>query len=267
MMRLHVNHVTTYRYDAPVPYGLQQLRLTPRPCIGQDIVHWDIRIDGGKKELGFADQYGNQVDLISTQVGAQEISIHSTGEVEVSNRGGILGPHSGFMPLWAYTCETALTKAGPRIRALLRELGSDFDSDIARAHALSALITRHAAYRTGTTNTETTGEQALEDGSGVCQDHAHIFISAMRVLGHPARYVSGYLMMNDRTSQDATHAWAEAHMDGIGWVGFDVSNGYSPDDRYIRIATALDFKGATPVSGLRYGAAHENMFVHLQVQQ
>lgn len=267
MMRLHVDHVTTYRYDAPVKYGLQQLRLTPKPCTGQHIIDWDISVEGGKKELSFADQFGNHVDLISTQAGAEEIVIRSSGEVETSATGGVLGPHTGFMPLWAYTCETPLTKAGPRIRALLRELDANFDSDIARAHALSALITRHAIYKTGTTDTLTTGEQALEDGSGVCQDHAHIFIAAMRLLGHPARYVSGYLMINDRENQDATHAWAEAHLDGIGWVGFDVSNGYSPDERYIRIATALDFKGATPISGMRYGAAHENMIVRLQVQQ
>src|SRR3546814_19864212 len=70
--------------------------------------------------------------------------------------------------------------------------------------------------------------------SDVCSsdlDHAHIFIAAMRHLGHPARYVSGYLMMNDRTRQDATHGWAEAHFEHIGWIGFDVSNGHSPDRR------------------------------------
>jgi transglutaminase-like putative cysteine protease len=102
---------------------------------------------------------------------------------------------------------------------------------------------------------------------GVCQDHAHIFITAMRLLGYPSRYVSGYLMMNDREEQDATHAWAEAHLDGIGWVGFDVSNGYSPDDRYIRVATGLDYKDASPMTGMRFGNNTEHLAVQLQVQQ
>ncbi len=101
----------------------------------------------------------------------------------------------------------------------------------------------------------------------MCQDHAHIFIAAMRHLGHPARYVSGYLMMNDRTQQDATHGWAEAYFDHIGWIGFDVSNGHSPDQRYIRVATGLDYRDAAPVRGMRYGAAQENLVVQLQVQQ
>ncbi|MFT6009030.1 MAG: transglutaminase-like putative cysteine protease, partial [Parasphingorhabdus sp.] len=81
------------------------------------------------------------------------------------------------------------------------------------------------------------------------------------------RYVSGYLMMSDRVDQDATHAWAEAHIQGLGWVGFDVSNGYSPDERYVRIATGLDYREASPISGMRYGSASEDMIVTLQVQQ
>jgi len=105
---------------------------------------------------------------------------------------------------------------------------------------------------------------------GVCQDHAQIMITAARELGHPARYVSGYLMMTDRIDQDATHAWAEVHMDDIGWVGFDVSNGYSPDERYVRVATGLDYRDAAPISGLRIdnsAGGNETMQVSIQVQQ
>ena len=92
-------------------------------------------------------------------------------------------------------------------------------------------------------------------------------VSAARSMGYPARYVSGYLMMNDRVMQDASHAWAEAHIQGLGWVGFDVSNGISPDSRYVRVATALDYRGAAPISGMRFGQGTESMDVSLQVQQ
>jgi len=77
----------------------------------------------------------------------------------------------------------------------------------------------------------------MSAGQGVCQDHTHIFISAARELGYPARYISGYLMMNDRIDQEASHAWAEAYVEGLGWVGFDVSNGISPDERYVQSAS------------------------------
>jgi transglutaminase-like putative cysteine protease len=82
----------------------------------------------------------------------------------------------------------------------------------------------------------------------VCQDHAHIFIGAARAADIPARYVSGYLMMNDRIEQDATHAWAEAHVEELGWVGFDISNGISPDPRYVRVATGRDYRHAAPLT-------------------
>jgi transglutaminase-like putative cysteine protease len=266
-MHLSVNHSTSYQYDAPVDYGLQQVRLTPKERQGQRILRWDIAIEGGHKELHFTDQHANRVDLISIEPGGARLNIHITGEVETGDTVGVIGQHSGFMPLWMFRRQTALTKPGPHIRALVQELASDFESDIARAHVLSALIVEWVPYATGQTNADTDAEQAIEAGAGVCQDHAHIFITAMRLLGHPARYVSGYLMMNDRIDQDATHAWAEAWFDDIGWLGFDVSNGHSPDSRYIRIATGLDYTEASPVSGMRYGATEESMVVQLQVQQ
>ena len=87
-------------------------------------------------------------------------------------------------------------------------------------------------------------------------------------MGVPARYVSGYLMMNDRVDQDASHAWAEAFVQGIGWIGFDVSNQISPDERYVRVATGLDYSEAAPVSGLRIGKqGEEELEVSIQVQQ
>lgn len=266
-MRLSVNHSTSYSYDAPVNYGLQQVRLWPREREGQKILHWDIAIEGGKKELQFTDHHANHVDLISIEPGGERLAIHIRGEVETGNMAGVVGQQRGFMALWMFKRPTVLTTPGPKIRALLKELDSEYENDIARAHALSALIVEHVPYVTGKTDAETGAEQAVIQAAGVCQDHAHIFITAARLLGHPARYVSGYLMMNDRAEQDATHAWAEAYFDSIGWVGFDVSNGYSPDERYIRVATGLDYYDASPVSGMRFGATGESMLVQLQVQQ
>lgn len=101
----------------------------------------------------------------------------------------------------------------------------------------------------------------------MCQDHAHIFIAAARHAGHPARYVSGYLMMDDRVDQDATHAWAEVWIGDLGWTGFDVSNGISPDMRYVRIASGLDYSQASPISGMTFGGSGESIDVNVQVQQ
>ncbi|CAN0590340.1 unnamed protein product, partial [Ectocarpus sp. 12 AP-2014] len=101
----------------------------------------------------------------------------------------------------------------------------------------------------------------------VGQDHAHIFVTAARHMGYPARYVSGYLMMDEQVEQNASHAWAEAYVDGLGWVGFDVSNGQCPDARYVRVATGLDYSQAAPISGMRFGDGLESMRVSLMVEQ
>lgn len=267
-MRLAVEHTTHYHYDAPVSYALQQVKLTPKDRPGQQLVtDWVIEVEGGERQLHYTDHHGNGVDLIAVSGGASELIIRCRGEVELVTFDGVIGAHRGAMPLWTFLRPTPLTRAGRGVRGLTAALGRDFGSDIERAHALSALILGRLPYRIGLTDAETTAEQALGGEGGVCQDHAHIFVAAMRHLGHPARYVSGYLMMNDRTRQDATHAWAEAYFEHIGWIGFDVSNGHSPDQRYIRVATGLDYRDAAPVRGMRYGAAQENLVVQLQVQQ
>lgn len=266
-MLLKISHRTQYQYESAVPYALQELRLAPVTSPGQTVTSWNTHIDGAKVEVEFTDQHNNKVVLLSFEPDRKTIEIFSEGEIETSDTGGIIGRHTGFAPLWYFLHASKLTKAGPRIHALVKALRSDFDNDVTRLHALSGLIIQAVAYETGKTGAETTGEGAMELACGVCQDHAHIFIAAARLLGYPARYVSGYLMMDGIIDQDASHAWAEAHIEGLGWVGFDVSNGISPDERYIRVATGLDYKQAAPISGIIFGGHEESMNVSLQVQQ
>ena len=266
-MRLAIDHRTEYRYEQSPPYALQELRLTPLSDSVQRVLAWRLTVDGGRIEAEFTDQHGNRVSLASFDAGIHKFCVHCEGEVETESRAGVIGPHRGPAPLWYFTRSTALTKAGPQVRKLVRTLGSDFDGDIARLHALMDLVADLVGYESGHTHSGTTAEEALEAGHGVCQDQAHVFISAARLMGFPARYVSGYLMMEERVEQEASHAWAEAYVDGLGWVGFDVSNRMSPDDRYLRVATGLDYKEAAPISGMRLGDSGEAMFVSLQVQQ
>jgi len=266
-MRLKIRHQTSYDYDTPVQYGLQQLRLRPKASAGQAILAWELQIEGGKLELEFQDQHYNHVDLVSIEPGRQRVHIVCEGEVETGNNAGVIGHHQGYTPLWLFARSTPLTEPGPRIRGLAEQAGTGHADDIARLHALSGAVLGAMEYQADRTHAGTTAEQALAAGHGVCQDHAQVLVAAARLLGYPARYVSGYLMMGDRVQQDASHAWAEVHVDGIGWVGFDVSNGISPDERYVRIATGLDYRDAAPVSGMRYGDSSESMMVSIQVEQ
>jgi transglutaminase-like putative cysteine protease len=264
-MRLKISHTTRYDFDAPVSYGLQPLRGTPKSTRGQTVLSWETRIEGGAVELQFDDYHRNHVQLVGFDSETTALSILSEGEVELAETHGIVGPHEGFAPLWLFQQGTALTNAGQGCLDLISELPDVAAVD--RLHALSAGIANRVAYETGKSQLHWSAEDVLRAGHGVCQDHTHVFLACARSMGFPARYVSGYLMMNDRVSQDAMHAWAEAHVAGLGWVGFDVSNGISPDTRYVRVATGLDYGQAAPISGTRFGDAGERLSVAVEVAQ
>ena len=268
-MRLSIRHVTTYTYDQPVHYALQQLRLIPRSGHGQTVLDWRSTITGGTKQVSFDDQFVNHTELVRVDPGATRIEIVSEGTVEVEDRHGIIGTHKGFAPLWLFEAPTQMTTPGPALRALARQVKAEHGEQdtLAQLHALSAQILSRVRYEPGRTDSDTPAETALVAGHGVCQDHAQIMIAAARLLGHPARYISGYLMMNDRVDQDASHAWCEVWTETLGWVGFDVSNGISPDARYVRVATGRCYRDAAPIMGIRQGPGDEHLQVSLQVQQ
>jgi len=265
-MKLKISHTTKYTYDAPVLYGLQQVRLIPASDRHQTVLNWKVDVIGGDEELTFFDQYRNKCMLIKAHDGATEMELTVSGDIETHSSDGIYGMVYGAAPLWHFVQATERTRAGPGIQALSKLITNTAGS-LEELHRLSAAILAATPYIQTATTVATTAEDALSAGGGVCQDHAQIFIATLRCAGIPARYVSGYLMMDDRIDQDASHAWAEAHVDGLGWVAFDVSNGISPDERYVRLATGRDSKDAAPVSGMTLGNALETMHVSLQVQQ
>lgn len=265
-MKLDITHTTSYAYDEPVNYALQQVRLTPTSNAQQQVKNWSVDIEGGITELSYDDQYGNHTTLVQAEPGITEVRFVAHGTVETSDTSGVTGKAKGSAPLWLFTQHTERTKPGKKVRKLAKILGKT-DNMLNDLHDLSKEIIKAVPYQTASTFAETTAEEALAAKAGVCQDHAQIFVAAARHVGLPARYVSGYLMMNDRIDQDASHAWAETYIEELGWVGFDVSNRISPDERYVKLAIGLDSRSAAPISGLRIGQGNETMIVSLQVQQ
>ncbi|MBA3864182.1 MAG: transglutaminase [Alphaproteobacteria bacterium HGW-Alphaproteobacteria-9] len=266
-MTLSIRHTTHYAFAQPVVHALQRLRLTPKETQGQRIIDWSMALENAHAELEYDDQHFNHVTLIALNPGAREVTVTCAGTVETDDNAGVIGRHSGHLPLWSFLRQTALTRPGAKLRALLREVSGPIDeAPLDFLHALSGLIRDRVAYEAGRTHSATTAEEAMQHGYGVCQDHAHIFIGAARAAGIPARYISGYLMMDDRIEQEATHAWAEAHVEGLGWVGFDVSNGICPDPRYVRVATGSDYRDAAPITGISIGATAEVLTVGVAVE-
>jgi len=265
-MRLSVTHTSRYEYAAPASHGLLRIHLKPKSTHGQEICDWSMELDGGQVEVEYEDQHRNSVLLAGVAPGAQSVTITCRGTVETSDNAGVVGRHCGHMPLWAFVKQTELTRPGPLAADLAMSLEADADNSLDALHALSAAVSRAVEYQTGHTDASTTAEEVVQAGKGVCQDHAHVFISIARHLGIPARYVSGYLMMNDRIEQEASHAWAEAHVPDIGWIGFDISNGISPDERYVRVATGCDYRDAAPIIGIAYGTGYSKLDVRLSVE-
>jgi transglutaminase-like putative cysteine protease len=250
-MRLTIDHTTTYHFAAPIRKGLQRLRLTPVPSRGQSVIAWDIECEGATVECGYDDEYANRVTLVGINPGAHDVTIRAHGLVETRDEAGVVGRHTGYLPLWHFTRDTPLTARGDRIAALVAGIGDGVVHDqLATLHALTERVRAAVVYTLGASDVATTAEAALGAGRGVCQDQAHVFIAAARALGIPARYVSGYLLIDGRAEQDAGHGWAEGFVDGLGWIGFDVANAICPDDRYVRVASGRDYGDAAPVKGL-----------------
>ena len=149
----------------------------------------------------------------------------------------------------------------------------DFDrarSDrIAVLHELMAALHGAIEYREGETHVHSTASEVLLDGKGVCQDQAHAFIACARAIDIPARYVSGYLYTGEQEQASvASHAWAAAWVDHLGWIGFDVTNRVCATERHVGLAQALDYAGASPVRGVRQGGSlAELMEVQVRVAQ
>ena len=191
-MLLAIRHTTRYHFAEPVVHGLQRLRLTPKETQGQTILDWTMEYVGAREELAYDDQNHNHVTLVSVEEGAQEVVITCRGTVRTEDKAGVIGRHAGHLPLWAFLGQTELTRPGPRIRQLVASVSRGGDEAVPMLHDLSATIRERVAYETGQTHVNTTAEEAMAAGHGVCQDHAQIFIAAARALEIPARYVSVY---------------------------------------------------------------------------
>jgi transglutaminase-like putative cysteine protease len=125
-------------------------------------------------------------------------------------------------------------------------------------------------YQTGITEVHSPIDDALKAGRGVCQDFAHIMIAIARHWGIPARYVSGYLYHRtkgqDRSDDDATHAWVETYLPSMGWIGFDPTNDILAGDRHIRVAVGRDYADVPPTRGTFKGDADSELAISVSVQ-
>lgn len=305
-MLLEVKHETTYRFEAPRVRVIQSHRLTPSSNAGQTVLDWSASVEGGRIGAAFTDGAGDKITTLTLAGPVSEFTVSVRGTVETSDTAGVLQRHKEKMSPAVYLRKTRTTAPGVALTQLAEKLGNMGDA-LSMAHALSALVSDAVEYTPGSTSAGMTASEVLELGRGVCQDQTQVLIALARMQGIPARYVTGYLLAesadgaqgqsqdqagkgdgaaaaqaqsqsqggpeggeiapNPFTVAEAGHAWAELHIDGLGWVGLDPANRCGPDERYIRVGSGLDAHDAAPIRGVTLGGGFETMEISVHVAQ
>ena len=246
---------------------IQLLRLAPRDHDGQHVRSWRIEPSADGRLRPSEDSLGNLVHTFWADGPIENLSVRVVGEVETSDTHGVIRGTVERLPDLFYLRESSLAIADDEIRTFARDVIGDIEADpLGSLHRLLEALHSQVTFDTAPTHSATTAAEAFALRRGVCQDLSHIFIAAARHVGVPARYVSGYFHRADGVvEQEAGHAWAEAKVPGLGWVGFDPANGISSGEAHVRVAVGLDYLGAAPIRGSRYGGGSESLDVKLTV--
>lgn len=247
-MKLLVRHQTIYRYASAAARVAMRLKLVPTNTDAQQVLDWHVSVNGDPVEGFRRNSFGEMEAVWVRHDRLDNAVIVAEGLVETSETHGVMLPGFGSVHPRYFLRETPLTEASAPIRDMAMAL-PEGNGVLARLHALSAAVSDAVAYRSGVTHAHTTAAEAFALGAGVCQDHAQIFIAGARAIGIPARYVTGYLLAAGGTALHETHAWVEALVPNLGWVGFDPSNRVCVTERYLRLASGLDARAAAPIRG------------------
>lgn len=263
-MILSIRHETIYRYTEPIGYSIQHLRLTPRTEPHQRTLNWHIAT--AAPQHAFVDACGNLSHIVTYTQPHTEIRIVVNGKVDVQSPvNGRVADDGALSPL-VFTVPTHLTQPDEAILEMSARMlsATPTGSDLIK---LAETINGAIAYETGATDVTSTAAQALLLGRGVCQDHAHLFISCCHAAGVPARYVSGYIDTG-ATQNAESHAWVDVWLEEngeAGWVSIDVTHAAYQNDHLCRLAVGRDYESAAPVRGVRLSGGTESLSVDVRV--
>ncbi len=263
-MRLTIRHATTYSYDPPAERCALRVRLFPPSFDGQRVHAWTVSVNGQPLQALLTTATADREAIWTCHGAGDEIAVVAEGEIETQDTAGVVrGLREAVRPA-VFLRTTPLTETDKKIDALAAGVSGATPLD--RLHSLFNAVADAIEYKPGSTVSHTTAAQALKAGQGVCQDHAHVFLAAARSLRVPARYVVGYLLALEEKPTE-THAWAEAFVPDIGWVGFDPANRLCPTDRYVRLGCGLDAADAAPIRGNVLGGSKERLSASVDIGQ
>ena len=278
-----VRHLTRYRYSRPVWQSIMEVRMHPRTEHGQRCFTFQLSVNPRARIFAFTDHLGNQVHHFDLPAHHRALTIVADSLVNLDAPEPLpaaLPPesweeldeliHDG--DYWPMLMPSHYVRTSALLEELTRELGIDARHDrdpLTLLNAVADAINRAFDYVKKSTAVNSPLEVSLASRQGVCQDFSHIMIAVVRNLGIPCRYVSGYLyhdeFHHDRSAEGATHAWVEALLPGLGWVGFDPTNGVTAGVRHIRTAIGRDYGDVPPTIGTMKGKAETELQVRVRV--
>jgi transglutaminase-like putative cysteine protease len=280
-LHYNIRHSTRFRYSAPVSESTMEVRMQPRNEAVQRCLSFQLTVSPKSRVMSYQDFLGNTVHHFSVPGAHKELLIVAEALVEVLPKDRLpdrLDPSdwdeldriTTFGDYWETLAESHFAKPSK----LLMELAANFDA-VRRDDPLSLVRELNTAmyhafdYSPESTQVDSPIDVALRARQGVCQDFAHVMIALLRMLRIPARYVSGYLHHrredHDRSTEGASHAWLEALLPHVGWVGLDPTNNLLAEERHIRTAIGRDYADVSPTRGVFKGDADTKLSVNVRV--
>ena len=245
-MRFRVRREWTCRFDPAAKNLIGQLRVTPRDHDGQVVGDWNVQLSADCGLRAWEDAFGNLVHSFEAQDDLPRLLVTVTGEVHLDDCAGFVRGAPERFPAELYLRESQCALSDPALRRFAEKATAGADGALAGMHALMGAL--HEAIRFDPAEPPRLGApQAFAAAMGCGRDFAHLFVACARHLGAPARYVDGLAA----DAPGAEHAWAEAYVEGYGWIGFDAALDICPNGRHLRVAVGLDALGAEPLRVLR----------------
>ena len=278
MPKYRIKHITRYNYPTPVIDSVNHVMLYPIDDAQQEVKKHDILITQNPPVEIFTDYFGNRVGMFSlvkqhTELTIQsviEVITHAPAEVNIDNnpkeQWEALTVIKEQFPYLDFLMPETCSKID-EIAAVAGERTNEMDHPFAVGQKLSEFVYKNFEYKKGITSVETQVEEIWNLKAGVCQDFAHVLLVMLRMVGIPARYVSGYICPDKQEwrGEGATHAWVEAYLPFRGWTGFDPTNNCIASDRHVRLAVGRNFSDCTPVKGTYKGSSEHTLEVSVVI--
>jgi transglutaminase-like putative cysteine protease len=273
-MILEVQHETRFEYSEPATEAIAEVRMEPVTDAEQSLHSFHLAVNPETPIFRYRDGFGNCVHHFNLLGPHQAVRILAAAIVETERPPRDLADSQAPWPIpgGSLDLETldylpfrGSVRATPRLVPVLDTLRPRRGALVGTlVRDVAHYIHTHFHYARAVTLATSPVDDVLERGKGVCQDFAHLMIAVLRSFGVPSRYVSGYVHRPNKESQ--SHAWCEAWVPDLGWIGIDPTNDRVIDDRFVKVAIGRDFTDVPPNKGVCRTRGQESIFVRVETR-